>query len=1572
MLPDDATVSGRFEAQAARTPAALAVTSARGDVSYADLNARANRLARVLRAQGVDAEACVAVAMPRSADLIAALLAILKAGATYLCVDPREPLDRLTGLLHDVRLVLTSGPRPPALAALSLRTLDVNDPRVASHEPENLALRIDRRQAACAIMPPGSPDVLRRILVTHASIVRLVREANFISVRPADRVAHLAAPWFDAATFEIWSALLNGASIVVIDEETAWSPAALARAFIDAGVTTTVLPTALFNELAREAPAVLDELTDVLFGGDIVEPRWPRTVLERGGAVRLVHMYGPPEATTFSSWCVFDAMVRDEPLPLLGAPISGTRLYVLDRTLTPTPVGVAGELYVAGAGLARGYARQPAQTSSRFVADPYGAAGTRMFRTGDLARWRPDGRLEFMGRADAPTDVAGAEDLAAATVTDRYRAPRTPEEEILCAIFAEVLDVPRVGLDDDFFALGGHSLIGTRVVSRVRATLGVELAIRTLFESPTVAELSPRLREGGVARPPLVAQIRPTPLPASYAQQRLWFIDQLEGTSTEYNAPAALRLQGPLDLSALRRATNVVIARHESLRTTFAEIDGTPVQIIAPEGSIEIAVDDLSELDAAARHARVQDVLRREWETPFHLTRGPLVRMQLLRLGDEEHILIRTLHHIVSDGWSQGVFNRELMALYSAFREERANPLPPVAIQYADFALWQRQWLDGGVLDEGLAYWTMQLAGIPERLVLPTDRPRPVRQTFAADHHQILLRPADTLALKELSQEHHATLYMTMLAAFGALLARYSGQDDVVVGSPIANRQDEAVEDLIGFFVNALVLRLRIRPEQSFADVLRGVRQTTLDAYRHQDVPFERVVEALAPPRSLNTPPLFQVTFALQNAPAASPHLADLTVTPVIAEDLRVRFDLELHVFEYDGQLACAWIYNTALFDRWRIEQMARQHARVLAAIRTDANVRVGEITLLEPGERQQILDGWNPPPLPPPSITIPARFEVQAAARPDAIALIDGEARVTYATLNARANQLAHALVRKGVGPETLVAVTLAPSPDLFIALLGILKAGAAYMPLDEAWPIERWQVLQRSARPGCVLTTRSLMSRVGARTRFVLDDPETAAALQAMPVHNPTDADRRTPLHAMHPAYVLYTSGSTGTPKGVAVTHVGVLRLMDDDSYATLTEDEVMLQRAPLAFDASTFEIWECLLRGAQLVLSPPGPLDLAAIGVLLRKHRVTTLWLTAGIFHLMVMERLDDLAGVRQLLAGGDVLAVADVRRVLDALPACRVSNGYGPTEATVFSCCHRVDALAASAPSVPIGRPILHTRVYVLDERLQPSPVGVPGELYIAGAGLARGYIHQSALTASRFIADPYGPAGTRMYRTGDLARWRPDGHLEFMGRADNQVKIRGFRVEIGEVEHALRQCPGVGLAVVVATGEQADKRLVGYVVPSPGLVLDATGLRKQLEQRVPDHLVPSLVMVLDRLPLTPQGKVDRRALPAPEAQSREAYRAPRTAEEEIICTVFAEVLGVARVGLDDDFFALGGHSLLATRAVNRIRETLKVELPLREFFGATTVRDLAAIVAVVSRTSLASATSGASGLEARYL
>ncbi|HEU5412936.1 MAG TPA: amino acid adenylation domain-containing protein, partial [Candidatus Angelobacter sp.] len=1005
---------------------------------------------------------------------------------------------------------------------------------------------------------------------------------------------------------------------------------------------------------------------------------------------------------------------------------------------------------------------------------------------------------------------------------ESYIAPANPEEEILCSIFRQVLSLDRVGAEDDFFALGGHSLLATRLVSQVRVSFGVDLPLRALFEAPNVRRLAAHLSKAERMRAPLVRQARPERIPVSYAQQRLWFIDQLEGASAEYNMPQALRLRGNLDLVALQRTVDTIVERHESLRTHFAQIEGEPVQIIEPPQQVSLAIEDLSGLAEDEQRTRVLEAMRKEWEQPFNLATGPVMRMKLIRIADRDHILLRNFHHIVSDGWSQSVFNREFMVLYEAFQQGKGNPLPPLSIQYADFAIWQRKWLDEKTLSQDIDYWKQQLKGIPEQLELPRDHARAAMQTYKADYCSAALSAEQMSALKQFGQRHQATLYMTLLSAFAVLLSRYSGQDDIVVGSPIANRRDARLEELVGFFVNSLVMRVRVNPQQSFVALLSSVRRTALDAYQHQDVPFERLVEALAPERSLNKTPLFQVVFALQNAPMGSQQLPGLEVERIAGDELLVRFDLELHVFEFENEIGFYWLYNQGLFDHARMEQMTRQYVKVLDEVVTNPEKSVYALDLLSGEERHTLVHEINATAQTWQEETLISAFEKQAAAGPDNVAVLYAGKKFSYQVLNERANKLAFALVHAGIGPENVVAVLLEPSDELMVALLGILKAGAAYLPLDVATPESRLRYMIRDAHSALVITQSRFAGIVADTTNALFLDEDGLDTNNAQSSrNNPSDHDRCCALLPNHPAYVIYTSGSTGTPKGVMVTHEGL------NNYLQWALREYRVKEgtgAPahssIAFDLTVTSIYPQLMTG-RTVMIPAAERDAENLSQAMEAAKgLSLVKLTPA--HVEVLNNSLTAEQMKEsshaLIVGGEALNYEQLSLWRMHSAKTRIINEYGPTEAVVGCCAYEVGADDPFSGAVPIGRAIANTQLYVLDPFLQAVAFGVTGELYIAGTGLARGYAHKPGLTAERFIANPFGSPGSRMYRTGDLVRRRMDGVLEYFGRVDEQVKIRGYRIEPGEIEAAVKEHPRVSDALVLTSSDSDNKQLVGYVVP----------------------------------------------------------------------------------------------------------------------------------------------------------
>ncbi|WP_181799049.1 non-ribosomal peptide synthase/polyketide synthase [Kitasatospora acidiphila] len=1634
------TLPELFEVQAARTPAAIAVNDERASLSYAELNARANRLARLLVERGVRPETLVAVRMHRSAELVVTLLAVLKAGGAYLPVDPDYPADRIAYMLADARPLLTvaAGATDGGGAELAL-----DDPATMARLAELPGGDLTAAERGAELLPEhpayviytsGSTGRPKGVLIPHGNVGRLMAATDhWFGFGGEDVWTWFHSFAFDFSVWELWGALLYGGRLVVVASDVSRSPADFLALLVRERVTVlNQTPSAFYQLMQADAqhPELGAELTlrAVVFGGEALDLPQLRSwyARHRDDAPVLVNMYGITETTVHVSYKALDAALVGSGATgsVIGRAIPDLRVYVLDGSLRLCPPGTAGEVYVAGAGLARGYLGRPGLSSERFVADPFGAPGSRMYRSGDVARWNRDGELEFVGRADdqvkirgfrielgeveaalvahpavaqataivredtpgdvgappaggwgsivgyvvpsgtvelpdsgelrrhtkqylpdymvpsavvvldvMPLTVNGKLDRRALAAPDftaavTHRGPSTAREEVLCEVFAEVLGVPRVGVDDSFFDLGGHSLLATRLVSRIRTVLGVELPIRALFEAPTVAGLAERLDSAGQGRPALTGGTRPELLPVSFAQQRLWFLGELDGPSATYNIPLAVRLTGALDIAALEAALRDVVARHEVLRTVIPTVDGEPHQrVLAAEtvGSLLTAVDGFDE-KAVARAA----------EHSFDLSNELPLRAWLFKDATDEHVLVVVLHHIAGDGWSLNPLARDLSTAYAARLDGRAPEWQPLPVQYADYALWQRELLGSAddaesVLSQQLAYWRQALAELPEELALPTSRPRPVVASHDGGSVELAVPAELHEQLAKLARTEGVTLHMAFQAALATTLSRLGAGTDIPIGTPIAGRTDEALDDLVGFFVNTLVLRTDLSGNPTFTDLLGRVREANLAASAHQDVPFERLVEELAPSRSMARHPLFQIMLAVQNNAQAVLDLPGLDTAVLPAGELAAKFDLAVELGEaVDADGAPAGLRGTLtfardLFDTTDAELLAERLVRVLDAVAAEPTRPVHAIEVLDPAERHRILAEWNDTAADVPAETLPELFEAQVASTPEAVAIVFEGVEVSYAELNARANGLARTLVERGVEPESRVAVCLPRSVELVVALLAVVKAGGAYVPVDPEHPAERIAYVLADCAPALVLTAAELTTEV---PQLAVGDAEVADNLARE-------------VLADHPAYVIYTSGSTGRPKGVAVPHRGIVnRLAWMQHEYELTATDRVLQKTPFGFDVSVWEFFWPLLEGATVVVvRPGGHRDPAYLAELIQQERITVAHFVPSMLQVFVQEPgAAGCTGLRAVLCSGEALP-AELRDRFFTTLDVPLHNLYGPTEATVdvtsWNC--REDA---GRTTVPIGRPVWNTQLYVLDAALQPTPVGVPGELYLAGVQLARGYLNRPDLTAERFTADPHGPAGTRMYRTGDLVRWTADGALEYLGRTDFQVKIRGLRIELGEIEHALTAHPNVNQAVVLVRQD----RLVAYLVPERDP--DQTELRNHLTAILPHYMVPAAYITLDALPVTANGKLDRNALPDPEFTATGGYRAPVTPREEVLAALFAEVLGVPELGIDDGFFELGGHSLLATRLVSRIRAVLGVELPIRALFEAPTVAGLA--------------------------
>ncbi|GAB1510094.1 non-ribosomal peptide synthetase [Actinophytocola sp. KF-1] len=1425
------------------------------------------------------------------------------------------------------------------------------------------------------------------------------------------RVAQFTATTFDVSAQEILSALTAGKCLVIPAEDTRRDPAAFAAWLDERGVTELYAPNLVLDAIAEAAldqDRDLPALRHVAQAGEaLVLGERLRAFVRRAPGRRLHNHYGPTETHVVTGYALPAGESSWDASAPIGQPIAGAAVYVLDRWLRPVPPGVPGELYLAGAVLARGYLNRPALTAERFTANPFGPPGTRLYRTGDLVRLRRDDLLEYLGRVDTQVKIRGfrielgeveaaltrhpavaqaavvaredrpgdrrlvgyvvpAGPVDTAALTAHLRAtlpaymvpaafvvldelpltrnrkldrralpapeapapagqePRNATEQLVCRAFADVLGVATAGMADDFFALGGHSLLATRLVSRVRALLGVELAVRDLFEAPTPAGLVERLPGAAAAR----TRVRPgTPAdaaPLSFGQRRLWFLSRLAGEAGRHHVPFALRLRGDLDVDAVRAAVTDVVARHEPLRTTYPESGGEPRPVV------------LGTAEVPWRTAPwTPDALAAETAVPFDLATGPLLRATLFRRGPGEHVLLVVMHHIATDGASLAPLARDLATAYAARRSGRAPQWTPLPVRYADYARWQRELFDDADVDGQVAYWRAALAGLPERLALPTDRPRPA----VAGHHgeQVPVHvDADLLTrLTAFAREARASLFMVLRAGLLAVLNRSGAGTDIAIGSPVAGRTDEALDDLVGFFVNTLVLRTDLAGDPSFRELVARVRETDLAAHANQDVPFERLVEVLNPARSLAHHPLFQVMFALQNLPDTTVELPGLEVGEEPVGGFTARYDLSLVLTETDGALTGVLGYRTDLFDRATVEDLRDRLVRLLTAAVADPDAPVGTIDLLTAGERHRLLVEWNGTGTTRPAVLLPDLVTAQVARTPDAVAVSDPDGELTYRELDARVNRLARHLVALGAGPERLVALAVPATADLVVALLAVVRSGAAYLPVDPAHPAARTELVLHDAVPALLVTTAGTALPGTGVPRLVLDDPATAAAVHARDAGPVTDADRRAPLTAAHPVYAIHTSGSTGRPKGVVVEHGALATYLAraKDTYPA-ARGTVLLHTA-VSFDLTVTALYTPLVTGGRVHVAPLDP-DAPA--------GPPATFVKATPSHLPALTDLPaTLAPGGELMLGGEPLlgpALAPWRR---QNPAAVVRNVYGPTEICVNCTEYRLDpGMPAPEGQVPIGRPHDYVRVYVLDARLRLTPPGVPGDLYVAGPGLARGYLHRPGPTAERFVADPFTPG--RMYRTGDRVRWRRDGELEFVGRTDDQVKVRGHRVELGEVEAALAGAPGVARAAATVR----EDRLVGYAVPDGTGEMDPAAVRAHAAAVLPAHMVPSVVVRLDALPLSPNGKLDRAALPAP-ALTGSAGRAPRTSREGLLCRLFGEVLGVPGVRADDNFFDLGGHSLLATGLVGRVRADLGVRAGIRDLFQAPTPAALAALL-----------------------
>lgn len=1638
VYPQTKCVHQLFEEQAVRTPDVVALTFEENELTYAELNERANRLAHYLKKQGVRSETFVGICTERSIETIVGMLGVLKVGGTYVPMDPNYPKERLEYMLNDLNatIVLTTANLPGNLPATTAKTifLDADWEQISRESAVNLANEVSPENLAYVIYTSGSTGKPKGTLLNHRGLCSFVTVfCRDLNIGVGSRMLQFASIGFDASVAEIFPPLVSGGSLVLARQETLLSVADLYELIKNKEITVATLPPSL---LAVLSPDGLSSFQDVMSVGEACTAD---IVKSWSNGRNLWNGYGPTEATIGASWNVVRDLPDDAKNVPIGKTVGNKQIYILDKYLNPVPVGVPGELHIGGIGLARGYLNRPGLTAEKFIPHPFnGDVGERLYKTGDLARYLPDGTLEFIGRIDHQVKVRGfrielgeieavlnghpAVQMATVIATDdelgkkrlvsyftikmgveqipsvtdlhnylkgrlpdymvpavfmmldafpltssgkvdrkrlpqpeegrpelgkEFVAPRTPTEELLAGIFSQVLNVEKAGIYDNFFELGGHSLLATQLLSRIRETFEVPMELREIFESPAMVTLGRkiddyRLIEKGIPVLPMTPVSREDDLPLSFAQQRLWFLDQLEPNSAFYNIPTALRLAGSLNLEALEQSVQEIIRRHESLRTIFQEQDGTPHQVIS--GKLELAIEQigLDSLPEQERETAILKLAQEEAQKPFNLSQGPLLRFTLINVGEQDHVILFTMHHIISDAWSVGVLIREVASLYEAFSTGKPSPLAALPLQYADFAHWQKNWLQGQVLDAQLAYWREQLEGAPPLLELPTDRPRPAVQTFRGNTVNYQLSRDVTSALNNISQEEEVTLFMTMLAAFQTLLARYTGQNDISLGTPIANRNRVETENIIGFFINTLVLRTIIEPGATFRTLLGKVRDIALGAYAHQDVPFEMLVEELHPQRNLSHTPLFQVMFVFQNAPAQRFDLTGLTISPVQAESGVAKFDLSIILNETTDGMSIGFEYNTDLFDESTIERLFKNFDIMLQGIARDPDQLVWTLPLLTDQEQQQMLIEWNTTQVDfPHDKCVHERFAQLTKHNPDAVAATYEGQQITYDELNRRANQLGRYLQELGVKPDVPVGICMERSIEMALGIMGALKAGGAFLPLDPVYPPERLAYMIEDSEIPVLLTQHALIENLpknGAKIVALDAEWETIAGAHS-------DDDLPIKMTPDNLAYVIYTSGSTGKPKGTMLGHRGLCNLAKAQQQAFDIElGTKILQFSSLSFDAAVWETVMALLNHGTLCLAPRTQIASGdGLMAIMQDQQINVVTLPPSVVAVMPDQALPDL---KVMITAGEKCTAEIVSKWGTGR---KFFNAYGPTETTVCASMLHVTKHYRQGP--PIGKPINNFQLFILDSKWQAVPIGVAGELCVGGAGLARGYLGRPDLTADKFIPNPFSAeAGARLYRTGDLVRYLSDGNVEFLGRIDHQVKVRGFRIELGEIEAVLGEHPNVLDTVVLAREDiPGDVRLVGYLVTQPGVDLKTTDLRNYLRERLPEYMVPSFFIMLDEFPLTPNNKVDRKAMPAPD-QSRpdleSEYVEPRTETEQKLAAICAELLNIEKVGVYDSFFDLGGHSLLATQFMSRLRNTFDVELPLRVIFEKPRIADLA--------------------------
>jgi len=1619
------TVNQLVEHWAAKKPDAVALKFGPVTVSYGKLNCRANRLARHMIARGVAAEDVVAICTYRSVEMIVAMLAVLKAGGTYVLLDPEYPAERIAYVLEEcgARLILTDASQDAGIRTHTQRRIRVDGRGYADEEEHNLPSG-HHRQLACMIYTSGSTGRPKGVLLQHEGIVRLVEPDGFIDFRQGDIVAQGSNCAFDLAMLEIWGALCNGAQLVHVSRDVLLDGSAFRKFLVTENVSVLLITSALFKHMAALVPEAFALLRILMFGGEQADTNAVNRVVSCGKPGKMINAYGPAENSCVSTAFEVTEEIRDS-VPI-GRAIPGAYHYVLDTEQQMVPRGVVGELAVGGPGLARGYHNEPELTEKHFVFDPFRQDGARMYKTGDLVRYNANGDLLFLGRVDKQVKIrgfrvepgeiesvlasvdgvrgalvmvqehAGEKYLVAYVVRDRssklerpisehlkdslagrlpdylvpyafvaldafplttngkvdrdalppaifgetqrFVVPQTDTEELLVDIWRKLLDIQEVSCSANFFEIGGHSLLATRLASAIAVRFQCELSVRGVFEHSILRDLATYV---DTLQPALPSRIEPAPSGSlvypSFAQQRLWFIDQLQGKSAagQYNLTLSLRVVGPLRLALLEQALNVLLERHEILRTSFSFDAGQLKTNVQKSAGLALAVEDCR----GQSEQQILDRLNELAAIPFSLAKGPMLRAHALVVDEADQALLFCFHHIASDGWSIGIFADELRSVYGQLRSGKQPELTALTVQYADYAQWQRKTLQGPKLQQQIAYWEKQLASLPVLHGLPLDKPRPTQSTSSGATLSAEISDQLVSKLRGEARQSNVTMFMAYQAVFAALLSRWSYGDDIVMGTPIAGRQHKDVEPLIGFFVNTLVLRSDLSGVPTFRELLERTRTMAIDAFDHQDVPFEMLVERLLPDRAVNQNPLFQIMFSMHNDTPVPIQLEGTETSLLDVTNTTVKFDLSLNIADAEQGSYMVWEYNTQLFESSTVSRLAEHFLEMLSVMVRQPDVPIAKLEVLTAGDRA-LLDGMfrSSETAELPMECVHHLIEAQAASKPGQVALDWRGATMDYQTLNARANRVAYYLRDRGVEPGSLVGVCLNRTPELLVAVLAIVKAGCAYVPLDPSYPTRRLEQVAQESSLVAILTETSLVASLPKDTEHVLMDCQDQ--LEQCPEINLDLSFSNDSL-----IYVLYTSGSTGRPKGVEITHRNVLSLLSwVERELSASQLHRVLLSTSLSFDPSVLEIFATFCFGHTAVLVEDG------LELLREQVDVSYIGTVPSVLRTLVDQ--DALPkNIAAIGCGGEQLSAELVNSVLRSSPGTKLYNLYGPTECTVNATCDAYESEVDYAPS--IGRPVTNTNVYVLSSHRQQLPVGAVGELYIGGKAVARGYHNQPDLTRESFVDYVSDTGSDRIYRTGDLVRFLPDGRLNFLGRVDQQVKIRGFRIELGEIERALLTHPWVDQSLVLARDYDGDKRLLAYVVECDSDESNPiTDLPEQLRQHLaislPGYMVPASFIGVASFPTLPNGKINRVGLPDPDASGTGTRTPPANDLESRLQSIWVEVLGlsVEKIGVTDSFFALGGHSLLIVALIGRIRETMAVELTVQLIYERPSIRQLA--------------------------